>query len=212
MQGHVSAFATPPVQVNQVQDQMGYQAYYGLLALASPLICLGSASAAAWLPPQSHFSVAGARQASTLQHFEAYIINDLETDTCVYASLGATQPHKELTRTLSRGGLYHTERSTFDSGRARQAGKLERIRVFSNDMGVLRDYSVALCGHGDHIRTFPVYGTLSREGRVDEGTTANEVTATGSVPPLEIRPIFQSGDSNNRADLVFFSDGCEFLK
>ena len=33
----------------------------------------------------------------------------------------------------------------------------------------------------------------------------------GDVPPLEIRPIFQSGDPKNRVDLVFFGDGCEFL-
>ena len=181
---------------------MGRQVYFGLLTLVVPLIYLGSTSAAAWLSPQSHFSSTGSHQASIPQHFEAYIINDLKTDTCVYVSFGTTQPHKELTNALGRGGLYHTERSIFDSGRARQAGKLERIRVFSNDTRVLRDYSAALCSRGDHIGTFPVYNTLPREGRIGEGVAVSEEDE-GDVPPLEIRPIFQSGDPKNRIDLVF---------
>ncbi|KAF9651658.1 hypothetical protein BDM02DRAFT_3154243 [Thelephora ganbajun] len=36
--------------------------------------------------------------------------------------------------------------------------------------------------------------------------TTNEV-AQGHAPPLEIRPIFRSGDPNNRIDFVFFGDG-----
>lgn len=188
---------------------MGHQVYFGLLALAAPLIYLSSASAAVW-PSQSYLSASGFHRASIPQHFEAHIINDLETGTGVYASFGITQLHKGLTRALGRGGSYHTERSTFDSGRARGTGKLERIRVFSNDTRVLRDRFVVLCGHGNYTGTFPIYDTLPREGRIDYGTTANKVVR-GDVPPLEIRPIFQSGDPKNRVDLVFFGDGCEFL-
>ena len=189
---------------------MTYWGYFGLLTLATPLIHLTTPSAAIWLSHQSHFYVPGLRQASIPRYFEAYIVNDLETDTCVYVSLGTAQPHKELARALDRGSLYYTERSTFDSGTARQAGKLERIRVFSNDTRVLRDYSVALCGRGDHSRTPPFYNTIPRKEKISEGGITNETTGW-VVPPLEIRPIFQSGDPKNRVDLVFFGDGCEFL-
>ena len=180
--------------------------YFVLLALAAPLTYLGPASAATWLS-QYHFSAVKSQRPSLPLHFEAYIVNDLETNTCIYASFGTTQPHKELTRALDRGSSYHTERSIFNSGRARGAGKLERIRVFSNDTRVLKDYSTALCGHDDR-GTFPIYDTLPREGGADEGI---KVTG-GDVPPLEIRPISESGDPSNRVDLVFFSDGCEFLR
>ena len=185
--------------------------YLGLLVLAAPPTHLISASATAWPPPQSHLSIAGFHQASVPRHFEAYIVKDLGTDACLYVSLSATQPHKELTRAIGRGDLYHTERSTFDSGTARRAGKLERIKVFSNDTQLLRDYSVALCGRGDHGRTFPFYDTLLRDGRVGAGVISLGMTE-GILPPLEIRPIFRSGDPENRVDLVFFSDGCEFLE
>ena len=190
---------------------MGHRVWFGLLALAAPLVYLGSASAAAWSSSQFHFSATVSQKPSIPRHFEAYIINDLETNSCAYVSFGVTQPHKELARALDRGDSYHTERSTFDSGRGRRAGKLERIRVFSNDTQVLRDHYVTLCGLGDHRKVFSVYDTLPREGRIGEGITLNKVTE-GDAPPLEIRSIFQSGDPNNRADLVFFSDGCKFLK
>ena len=186
---------------------MGHQVYFGLLALAV-LLVPGLASTATWLSDQSYFSIAGSSQGSIPTHFEAYIVNDLETGVCVYVSFGATQHHKELTRTLGRGGLYYTERSIFGSGRGSGAGKLERIRMFSNDTRVLRDRSVALCSRGDHKGTFPVYATLPRGGRVDGGMAAGEQTEW-DVPPLEIRPIFWSGDPNNRVDLVFLGDGCE---
>jgi len=185
--------------------------YLGLLALAAPLNHLGSVLAVAWPSPQSHFSATGFHWASIPRHFEAYIVNDLKTDACLYVSLGITQPHKELTRALGRGDLYHTERSIFDSGTARRGNKLERIKVFSNDTQVLRDHSVALCGHGGRGRTFPFYDTLPRDGGVSEGAAGNEI-AEGDLPPLEIRPIFRSGDPGNRVDLVFFSDGCEFFE
>jgi len=190
---------------------MGRQMYFGLLVLTVPLIHLSPALAATWPFLQLYLSTAELHQASIPQHFEAYIVNDLETDACLYVSLGITQPHKELTRALGRGDLYHTERSTFDSGTARRAGKLERIKVFSNDTQVLRDYSVGLCGRDDHGRTFPFYDTLPRGGRVGEGVINNGMTR-GDLPPLEIRPIFRSGNPENRVDLVFFGDGCEFLE
>ena len=188
---------------------MGRRVYLGLLVLAASSTRLSSASVATWPPPQSHFSAAGSHRTSIPRHFEAYIINDLEKDACLYVSLSTTQPHKELTRALGRGDLYHTERSTFDFGMTRQAGKLQRIKVFSNDTQLLRDYSVAICGRGDHRRTFPFYDTLHRDGSVGEGVI-NLGVAGGDIPPLEIRPIFRSGDPENRVDLVFFSDGCEF--
>jgi len=188
------------------QSTMGRQMYLALLVSAAHFVHLSSALAATRLFPQLHFSTAESHP----RHFEAYIVNDLETDACLYVSLGTTQPHKELTRALGRGDLYHTERSTFDSGTARRAGKLERIKVFSNDTQVLRDYSVALCGRGDDRRTFPFYDALLRDGMAGEGATSNEMTE-GDLPPLEIRPIFQSGNPENRVDLVFFGDGCEFL-
>ena len=190
---------------------MGRQIYFGLLVFAVPLIHLSSALPATWPFSQLYFSTSELHKASLPQHFEAYIVSDLETDACLYVSMGTTQPHKELTRALGRGDLYHTERSTFDSGTARRAGKLERIKVFSNDTQVLRDYSVALCGRDDHGGTFPFYDTLPRDGRGGEGAISNGMTE-GVLPPLEIRPIFRSGNPENRVDLVFFGDGCEFLK
>ena len=189
---------------------MGHQKYLALLVFTAPFIHLISVVAATRPFPQLYFSTAELRKASIPQHFEAYIVNDLETDACLYVSLGTTQPHKELTRALCRGDLYHTERSTFDSGTARRAGKLERIKVFSNDTQVLRDYSVALCGRGDHRRTFPFYDTL-RDGRAGEGAIRDGITE-GGLPPFEIRPILRSGNPENRVDLVFFGDGCEFLE
>lgn len=185
---------------------MGHRVHFGLLVLITPLVHLISASATS----QFRFSATGSQKPSIPWQYETYIINNLETDACVYVSFGKTQPHKELTRALGRGDPYHVERSTFDSGGGRGGGKLERIRVFSNDTRVLRDYSAALCDHGDRKRTFSVYDALPRRGGIGEGITNNEVTKR-VVPPLEIRPIFQSGDPNNRADLVFFGDGCEFL-
>jgi len=191
---------------------MRHQVHFGLLVLIAPLVRLISASTTTWPSSQFHFSATRSRwqKSSIPQHYEAYIINNLETGTCVYVSFGTTQAHKELTRALGRGDLSHTERSTFDSGGGRGAGKLERIRVFSNDTRVLREHSAALCDRGDHKRTFPVYDTLPREGVISCGTTINDA-AKGDVPPLEIRPILHSGDPSNRVDLIFFSDGCEFL-
>ena len=194
---HVLCIICLSVRVLDHQLAMGHQVWFGLLGLAAPLVYLGSASAAAWSSSQFHFSATVSQKPSIPRHFEAYIINDLETNSCAHVSFGVTQHHKELARALDRGDLYHTERSTFGSGRGRRAGKLERIRVFSNDTQVLRDYYVTLCGLGDH--------------RTGEGITINKVTQ-GDVPTLEIRSIFQSGDPNNRADLVFFSDGCKWLK
>jgi len=190
---------------------MGPQVYLALVAFTAPLIRLGSALATTRPFPQLHLSTAEFHQASIPQQFEAYIVNDLEADACLYVSLDTTQPHKELSRALGRGDLYHTERSTFDSGTARRAGKLERIKVFSNDTQVLRDYSVALCGRDDPRRLFPFYDTLPRDGRAGEGAISDGMTE-GGLPPLEILPIFQSGNPENRIDLVFFGDGCEFLE
>ena len=208
MQGLVTCSHSPDHQ----PFVMGHRMYCGvLLALAAPLVQLSSASAATWTSPQSHFSAARPQKSTIPQHFEANIISDPKTNTCLYAFFGTTQPHKELTRILGQGGSYHTERFTFDSGRDREAGKLERIRVFSTNTRVLRDYSVALCGHGGHLGTFPIYDTLSREGGVEAGVLTYQMTE-GDVPPLEVRPIFQSGDPNNRVDLVFFGDGCKFFK
>lgn len=187
---------------------MGHQVYFELLALIASFIHLISTSAATWLSSQSHLSATGSQKPFIPQYYEAYIINNLETGTCVHVSFSIAQIHKELVHALGRGDLYHTERSTFDSGRGRGAGKLERIKVFSNDTRVLREYSVALCGHSDHRRAFSVYDTLPREKRIGEGIAINDI-AEGDVPPLEIRPIFRSGDPNNRVDLVFFGDGCE---
>lgn len=63
---------------------------------------------------------------------------------------------------------------------------------------------MAIAGHSQS-------DTPTREGRIGEGIAMNEMTE-GDVPPIEIQPIFRSGDQNNRVDLVLFGDGCEFLK
>ena len=59
----------------------------------------------------------------------------------------------------------------------------------------------------------PLCRFMHRRGGSDgEEITINQITEVG-VPLLEIRPIFRSGDPNNRVDLVFFSaDSCEFPK
>lgn len=93
----------------------------------------------------------------------------------------------QRTNSLSLPGWFIPHRKVyFDAGRSRGAGKLEHIRVFSNDTRVLRDYSATLLGREDHRRTSPVYDTLPRGGRIDEGIEVTE----GVIPHLKFDPFF----------------------
>lgn len=63
------------------QLAMGRQVYFGLPALVTPLVHLGSASATIRLSSQFRTSAAGPQKPSNPRHYEARIVNNPETGT-----------------------------------------------------------------------------------------------------------------------------------
>ena len=85
----------------------------------------------------------------------------------------------------------------------------ERTQYITADESRAWTHAVQLCGDRANwnfqVLTDPSVTTL----HVVQGATS--VPAQVDPPPLDIEPLITSGDSSNRVDLVFFSDGCKAL-
>lgn len=81
---------------------------------------------------------------------------------------------------------------------------IEIVKVVGYDRGKVEDKAKALCGRTE---LWDLYETHQQQEQVTLRLRGVD-NAGVEPPPLEIEALIESGPSNNRVDLVFFSDGC----
>ncbi|TFK48731.1 hypothetical protein OE88DRAFT_1663847 [Heliocybe sulcata] len=135
---------------------------------------------------------------------------------CSFLSLHETQLHRGLKDIPGRYIVEHLPptHAPLDGGHDSRSDTVERLRFFSYDKEVLWTQARRLCGH-ESLWQHPVLfdendvpGQLSnRAQEVLSVPGSRNMAAQPPAPPLTIEPLIISGNSSNRVDLVFFSDG-----
>jgi hypothetical protein len=150
---------------------------------------------------------------STRRPFEL-VLAIHEDSTCSVVSVRQTQHHKGLS---DQPGHYVVERS-----RKLTARLDEELRVFAFDQEVFRELGSIGCGTQarstrddiawDEFTSFGLTGiSAASRQTVMSKIPVDAVDWNTRVPPLHIERLIESGPSNNRIDLVFFSDGCTYI-
>ena len=90
----------------------------------------------------------------------------------------------------------------------------ERVSFVAEREDLLWSAASQQCGHA--------FQQTCGVKNIDAGALQQAVLSAGKTPcfelsptpapPLSVKPLIQSGDSSNRVDLVFFSDGCRYIK
>ncbi|OCH90452.1 hypothetical protein OBBRIDRAFT_793331 [Obba rivulosa] len=135
--------------------------------------------------------------------FELTIYRDAHSLKCSYHTFRRAQTF----RGLPEGG--YSDISLTRSGD-------ERLQFISHDPEALRQHAWSLCGVQDRgvgqDLSEAVLQATSDTFELDTGSWLSSVhgvpdLANLSYPPLQVEPLIISGSSDNRVDLVFFSDG-----
>jgi hypothetical protein len=136
--------------------------------------------------------------------FELILVRD--NAKCSVISIRHAQLHKGL---LDESGNYVIEKP-----RKTTPGFSEQFRIFSYDQEVLWSQARAICSNSDlKVDSVPLakQTVLQLQEQVLSNTILADMNWTSQVPPLHIEHLINSGPSNNRVDLVFFSDGCAYI-
>ena len=127
----------------------------------------------------------------TPRPFELSLQRDIATESCTYLSLRTVQPYRDvLTSTL-------LEIHPPDDAQDHSA---ERLVIIAADLHTAWARAEQACSiihsvPASHDLAFPaMQAPLAR--------------TLPPPPPMQILPLVVSGNSSNRVDLVFFSDGC----
>lgn len=144
---------------------------------------------------------------SSLRPFELSLTRT--PSRCSLPHVREVQHHRKLSR---EPGHYLIEIS-----REFTSGSDERFRIYAYDEDILWSQARVVCGyrslpddfvsfkHEDTGQTLPQKPLFSAQHPNLHGIDL-------TPPPLIIKRLVESGPSNNRIDLVFFSDGCRQLK
>lgn len=112
-----------------------------------------------------------------------------------------TSRHTQHLRGLKAGAVHATRLPT-------QSGH-QRVSLIAYDERSLWNAAQTECGdifsHESLFSDVP-----SDQGVLTMPPSMHSENFEGQAPPLQVEPLIQSGDSSNRVDLVFFSDGCRF--
>ena len=128
--------------------------------------------------------------------YELIVNRNSDSHQCIHLALRRVQ----LFRGLKEEGFLKT--TPLPTGE-------ERTRYITAHESQAWAYATHLCGDRANWN-FQVL-TDSSVATLHAGQGATSVPAQVDPPPLDIEPLITSGDSSNRVDLVFFSDGCKGL-
>lgn len=104
-------------------------------------------------------------------------------------------------RGLPTGGV-HTSRLPTQSGQ-------ERISFISYDEHSLWHAAQSQCATLDrNALNLDDTGQASQQSVLTNPQSRYSTNLKGKAPPMQVELLIKSGDSSNRVDLVFFSDGC----
>lgn len=157
-----------------------------------------------------------ASKARLQRPFLLEVHRDHVSHKCSFLSMHETQPHKSLLD--NRAGFVLEEGNVY-SGVGAPMSDEKYLQFYAHDVELLWAKAEALCG-SQPTWSFPAYvAARSRNPRTRESQAAFQteieqpiLSSTLPKPPqLEIIPLITTGDSSNRIDMVFFSDGCELL-
>lgn len=115
----------------------------------------------------------------------------------------------QLFRNLPPGDSHVSRRRTPDDK--------ERLSIIASDDSIVLNRARSLC-LSFHDAYYPADSTDATVDRFATQGTFSIFEASGlrstlpQAPDLKIEPLIVSGPSDNRVDLVFFSDGCEYLR
>lgn len=121
---------------------------------------------------------------------------------CTIMSIRETQHHKSLS---NEPGSFVVENPRSHTSSARET---QRIKVYSYDESVLSDHARSICADWDTHLELEFTQYLLQKSFSNQQPLMNE---KGHSPPLKIERLIESGPSENRVDLVFFSDGCSCI-
>lgn len=141
---------------------------------------------------------------SLLRPFELILVRD--NSKCSVVSIRHAQLHKGL---LEESGNYVIEKP-----RKTTPDFSEQFRIFSYDQEVLWAQARAICSNSDlKVDSVPLakQTVLQLQEQALPDTILVDLNWTSQIPPLHIEHLINSGASNNRVDLVFFSDGCAYI-
>lgn len=147
--------------------------------------------------------------------FVLEVHRDNVSHRCSFLSMQETQLHKSLLD--NRNGLVVSDEGMVYNGDGVPTSNERYLQFYSHDGGLLWEKAESLCG-SKSTWTFPTHIATPRRSTFSEGgqetfqTGVENPISSSSLPKppvLEIIPLITSGESSNRIDMVFFSDGCE---
>lgn len=134
--------------------------------------------------------------------WELTLKQSLSSGECTFFSLRQVQQYRDLVSIPSEDQhhvIRHEDKLSLG---------FEVVNVVGYDRDRVKDKAVEICGSELSGSIAEEHGKY--EGGGDQVTLGLPVKINSEVPKLEIEPLLESGPSNNRVDLVFFSDGCTF--
>lgn len=137
--------------------------------------------------------------------YQLTLRRDSNTSLCDIVSFRETQLHKSLLPATS-GQIIRQHNVVPSAG---SLGNVEIIRFLSYNTNNLWLRVQLECSNDDLLFVGPTgNGFETQVAFGDQGV--HGILLDVPVPPLEVVSLLQSGPSDNRIDLAFFSDGCAF--
>lgn len=118
--------------------------------------------------------------------------NSASPKTCQVITLR----HTQKVRGITQDAVHISHASAMQDG--------ERYSFIGHNERSLWEAAQEVCGSG-----WEVQGSSAGWTNVNDDQQVLETRLLPPAPHLRIEPLIQSGPSDNRVDLVFFSDGCK---
>lgn len=136
----------------------------------------------------------------------------LSTGKCAFVSRRSVQTHRGLEHSPF---VVEEHRLVFTPGGESNDGDDLRLRLYFYEENESIAYSQLASRCGEHFaptnRELRFRTATAVIDQLDDIPFASGPKEEVAPPPLMIKPLFISGPSENRVDLVFFSDGCKFF-